>query len=380
VAPHEQRRTIQGDFQRIADTVAHGVSPSRAARIDSIWDRWCAFCATVNLDPYLRLIQDPVPALLLFAHRYRHGSIAPSGAPVGGRTVAEAVRAVGQTMALLGEADPRLTPSGQLDFRLQRLLACYTKDDPPPWRVQPVSPQLLAAAVTLCRRQHTPALDAAADMLILAFFFLLRPGEYSFTRNTTTPSPHARSTPFRLCDTHFAHDATRLPWDTSTEAQLRSSTYAALEFTMQKNGVRGERIGLSRSGDPSICPVATLATRVLSLRRAHAPPTTPLYTYYDRGQPRHITSTLLTRSLRAAVIHLQLPIAPTDISARSLRAGGATALFCANVDTIHIQLHGRWRSDEHLRYLHLQATPKTANFAALMWQEGHFAIHPNNNL
>jgi hypothetical protein len=162
-----------------------------------------------------------------------------------------------------------------------------------------------------------------------------------------------------------------------TLAKLPPITFVSLEFTNQKNGVKGERIGLSRSGDPIICPVTTLANRVIALRDAHAPPTTPLYTYYKNTKAHYITSTLLTKALRAAVIALTMPIDPRDISARSLRPGGATALFCANVDPVHIQLHGRWRSDEHLRYLHLQAIPKTANFAALMWNHGDFAILPN---
>jgi hypothetical protein len=214
-------------------------------------------------------------------------------------------------------------------------------------------------------------------MLIIAFFFLLRPGEYSHTaRASETTQPH-RSTPFRLCDIHLIRNNQTLSWTTSTIDELNSTTHAALEFSNQKNGIRGERIGLSNSGDPTICPVRALVRRVITLRTATAPPTTPIYTYFLNNRPRHITSTLLTETLRAAVLKLGLPLNPMDISARSLRPGGATALFCANVDPVHIQLHGRWRSDEYLRYLHLQAIPKTSNFAVLMWTHGDFAALPN---
>ena len=46
---------------------------------------------------------------------------------------------------------------------------------------------------------------------------------------------------------------------------------------------------------------------------------------------------------------------PADVSARSLRAAGAMALLCADVDSDRIRLLGRWQSDQMFRYLHVQA-------------------------
>ena len=53
------------------------------------------------------------------------------------------------------------------------------------------------------------------------------------------------------------------------------------------------------------------------------------------------------------------------------------ALLCANVDTDIIRLLGRWRSDEMLRYLHLQAEPIMRNFAPKMLSGGAFVLLPN---
>ena len=63
---------------------------------------------------------------------------------------------------------------------------------------------------------------------------------------------------------------------------------------------------------------------------------------------------------------------PNKISARALRAGGAMALLCANVDKHTIQLLGRWKSDKVLRYIHLQAYPQMSTFARLMITHGRF--------
>ena len=42
---------------------------------------------------------------------------------------------------------------------------------------------------------------------------------------------------------------------------------------------------------------------------------------------------------------VQPDITPDEVSAHSLRAGGAAALLCTNVDPNVIQLLGRWKSD-----------------------------------
>ena len=53
------------------------------------------------------------------------------------------------------------------------------------------------------------------------------------------------------------------------------------------------------------------------------------------------------------------------------------ALLCANVNTNIIRLLGRWRSDEMMRYLHLQAEPVMRHFARAMLQGGAFVLLPN---
>ncbi len=70
----------------------------------------------------------------------------------------------------------------------------------------------------------------------------------------------------------------------------------------------------------------------------------------------------------------------TDISAYSLRASGAMALLCTQVDTDVICLLGRWCSDEMLRYLHIQAEPVMRDFAARMLLNGNFVLTPNQDV
>ena len=205
-------------------------------------------------------------------------------------------------------------------------------------------------------------LRAVADMIIIAFFFLLRPGEY-----TDSPSD---TTPFTYANVQLFTGPLRLDLQSSTPAQLKAASSASLTFTTQKNGVENEVIKLGRSGDPFLCPTLALARRILHLRAANAPGHAPLGRVFTATGVQKVTPTLITKTLRDAVCFLgaDLGFLASEVSARSLRAAGATALLVANVDPDVIRLLGRWRSDEMLRYLHLSAEPVMRLFARQMLQ------------
>jgi hypothetical protein len=54
------------------------------------------------------------------------------------------------------------------------------------------------------------------------------------------------------------------------------------------------------------------------------------------------------------------------------------AFLCEDIDTDCIRLLGWWRSDEMLRYLHVQAFPLVQHLAPLMLQHGAFSFLPPN--
>jgi hypothetical protein len=206
-------------------------------------------------------------------------------------------------------------------------------------------------------------------MLLLGFYFMLRPGEYAHTKSKD-------ATPFRFKNVHLFTGRHRLNHFTTPVCRLAAATSVALEFDRQKNGVRGELITLSRSGHATICPVIAAIKRVTHLRTHNASPDTPLYAYWNTSEWASILSCDLTTALRTAATAMG-PLEASSISARSLRSAGAMALFCAGMDKMTIQLLGRWKSDELLRYLHAQAFPVTARCAQLMLQHGDFAMIPN---
>ena len=371
MAPNEAD-LFRSDFRLAQQDVKSGISTGRARSANSHWKIWQEFTDGLALDPFLETIEDKVPVLQVFARRLRTGVLSPSKHSLRARSVEDYVRSIGQAFRELGLNDPRLGPDLKQDHRLQRMWRCYTKQDPPPDRVKPVPIQVLRHIMTIAIASNDPVILATADMITLAFFFLLRPGEY-----TDSPSD---TKPFHLQDAQIFVGPQRLNIATATDAQLLSATFVSLTFTEQKNGVRGEVIGLSRSGNPNLCPVNALVRRVIHLRQHNAAPNTPLARVHNGTRWAKITPSLITNTLRNAVTYLSpasLGFLPSDVSARCLRAAGANALLCANIDTDIIRLLGRWRSDEMLRYLHLQAAPVMKNFARAMLSGGTFTLIPN---
>ena len=264
----------------------------------------------------------------------------------------------------MGADDPRLNSALKTDFRLARMYAAWKKEDPPANRVKPVPIAVIKRIAFIAER--LPAgerkLRAVADMIIIAFFFLLRPGEYTDSKSDTTP--------FTLADVQLFVGIRRLDLLTASDAELGLARAVSLTFTTQKNGVENEVIKMGLSGDPRVCAVKAVVRRVVDLRSHNAPPTTPLARVYTGGGRRHlsVTPALISTTLKQAVRYLgaDLGFLPSDVSARSLRAAGAMALLVAKVDPDIIQILGRWRSDEMFRYLHLSAEPIMKDFASKM--------------
>ena len=325
---------------------------------------WSSFCEQHHLDPYLSSTPDPVPWLQVFACHVRDGRLSASHQPVRSSTVADALNFVAQTFTVLGQADPRLAPhSTHLDFRLARLLRGYEKSDPPPIRVKPIPLSILHRASLLASTAGDPLSLATADMMWLAFFFLLRPGEYSASSST--------SPPFRQTDVQLWSGPTSVDPFTSPPSTLLRCTFVALTFDTQKNGIRAEQIGHGRTSHPVACPVLCVVRRLLYLRSLPATPSSFLCAV---GLPSaHITSLLRSACFAADTTS---GFHPSSITARSLRASGATALLNRQIDPNTIQLLGRWRSDSMLRYLHVQAHSVMQHFSSIMLDGGEFNVIP----
>ena len=130
----------------------------------------------MGFDPLLKTVEDKIPILQVFLRRVRFGRCAADKHQVKSRTAEEYIRSVAQTYLSLGAKDPRINDGeSDIDFRIRRMLNAYNKKDPPPNRVKPIPVQVIRRILLLAKNNPTDkALVMEADMIALAFFFLLR--------------------------------------------------------------------------------------------------------------------------------------------------------------------------------------------------------------
>jgi hypothetical protein len=315
--------------------------------MDNHWTRWDAFCVAHNIDPFLKTWADPVPIL----HGFGMDGCPPLKNPVKARTVEDTLSAVGQAHARLGAPDLRRDTFGGIDFRIQRQIKSYHKVDDPPRRVKPIPIIIIIVYVmsSALGRERNEGDLAIADMIKITFFFLLRPGEYT---GTTTDD-----TPFRLEDVALYVRDRRLDVMTASFVELDAATSVSYTFTTQKNGTRDEKLVQGLSGDSKCCPVTATARRIKYHRAKNSKQTVSIASYYRAHRRTNIKGKDITDTLRHAMTmnYHRTGIHLNNISARSLRAGGAMAMMCSKIDLNNIHMMGRWHSDAMMRYLHVQA-------------------------
>jgi integrase len=202
---------------------------------------------------------------------------------------------------------------------------------------------------------------AIADLLTIAFFFLLRPGEYTMP----TSKSRTRTVQFRRKDVRFFKQGNVLPHNTPL-AELRTADAVRLYLDNQKNGQRGSTMHhTARPG--AFCPVKALANRVHYLYTLVPLDDALPISLAAPGQ--HVSSSHITLAVRESVVLaglLNSGYNPTRVSAHSLRASGAMALRLNNVGEDLIKKLGRWSSSTWLTYIHAQISSLTAGLSERM--------------
>jgi hypothetical protein len=108
-------------------------------------------------------------------------------------------------------------------------------------------------------------------------------------------------------------------------------------------------------------------------------PEHPIASYYMTTQRTAIKPKDVTDILRQAMrisVH-RMGIRATDISARSLLAGGDMAMFFGKIYMNNIQLMDRWHNNAMMRYLHNQAQTVVGRFAGVMYNNDYYTFQPN---
>jgi hypothetical protein len=91
----------------------------------------------------------------------------------------------------------------------------------------------------------------------------------------------------------------------------------------------------------------------------------PIAYYYRAHLRTAIKVKYITDTPRNAITlnYHRTDIHMSEISARSLRAGGAMVMMCRKIDMNNIHMMGWWYSDTMMQYLHVQAQPSSSSSA-----------------
>ena len=204
-----------------------------------------------------------------------------------------------------GADDPFLNKYGKIDFRLARQALGWKKHDKPSVRVKPI-PVNIVMVVLMHALVHSPSMEkeAVANIVCIAFFYCMRPGEYT---GTTTDDQA-----FALDDVAVFIGSRRLDNEFCSDLELAAATHTTYCFTEHKNQHKGDVIAHATSGDMLCCPVkATIRQQMLlhrKERRKRSKPydgTVKLASYYNsKGVNIPVKNSQITKVLQLqATVH-----------------------------------------------------------------------------
>ncbi|KAL7458421.1 hypothetical protein ACHAWC_009998 [Mediolabrus comicus] len=360
--PAELKDSYEGDFRAADAAFFAGRLEATTKKRQTYWRHWVQYCLPVGVDPYLSHVttsfQSKARMLTGFAARVRAGFYG-RGREVKADTTSAAITAIGQAVSLEHGVDPtKEEASTKRLFPLQVMLDGWRKDEPPTTKKLPVEVDVPEYLAEEGRQAHASPLTAAiGDLILIAFYYLLRVGEYAVKSGRKKKEKQTQQ--FKVRDVTFFKRNNRgqlrqVPRHAQA-SELLSADSATLKLDNQKNGWKGVCVHHEANGDAYLCPVRALARRVVHIRQNTTDDSTFLSAYFINGVRYDINNKQVSEALKRAAAALDYPGCkgiPIDrVDTHSLRSGGANALSLAGYTDRQIQKMGRWRSATFLEYI-----------------------------
>ncbi len=353
-----------GEIQCLQDAAweAIGTATVDGPEWDCYWQVWTAHCALYHHPSNCTQASESITdKLLTFAVAVREGKYG-LGATVKVQSVKRALRNIAQKLILDGHPNPRkaLPAQQQLELPISWLLKSFQDSDPA------AEPKLALPVATISAISHNyrwnPHLDVVVDLVTVAFFYLLRVGEYT----SPAQARAKRTIPLQRSDICLWKNGILL-LHTAGFTTLFKVDSATICIANTKNGTKGAVIHHEAFRGP-ICPVAALARRVANLQSG-----TNMCTLYTVYHASGRISTVLDCDIGIVVWWgatydglMTKGYTFTRISSHSLRIGGAMAMKLSGASDSTIMRVGRWTSLTYLTYIHMQIRALTAGLAWCM--------------
>ena len=224
-----------------------------------------------------------------------------------------------------------------------------------------VPEQMARVANTDCA---SALIKAIGDLALIAFYFLLRVGEYTvkFQRCKKVKEivdAKKQTEQFRVKDVRFfANGEDGMPRQlhpSARDSELLTASSVTLRLGNQKNGWKNVCIHQEANGCAYFCAVRAAARRVIHIRSHTTSRDTLLSAYWEGGVRSDVNDNDIRVHLKAAAVTLNYEttrgISEDFVDTHSLRSGGANALHLAGYSDRQIMKMGRWKSKTFLEYI-----------------------------
>lgn len=355
---------------------ANGLVEATVKVKDKGWKDWTLFCQFDNVDPWLRNtnVKRRIKVFCAFAQWVREGN-AGMGNQVKYGSVSKALAAVGSKFELDGQPNPLYAKNvGKKEYwrQLKLQMLTYETEDPPPRPKLAVPVALAHHAYKYARTGRNPKTEATGDLVNIAFYYLLRVGEYTYDGKRQ----RKRTRQFRVRDiTFWAEDGTVIP-NTEPLEVLLTATEATMTISNQKNGTRGQVIHHEMPNNTEDSPLSSLAYRVAHIMAHTNNQDTPISAYFTKKHTmQHVYAGDINTFIKRAVKSLDLEkkgFVAKYVSSHSLRAGGAMAMRLNGILPDTIKKYGRWSSETWTMYIHEQISALATGVSSAMSNHIHF--------
>jgi hypothetical protein len=370
--PLKRQILLSRDIMSAWNAIENGVVDQTTKRREKYWAHWCEYTAAFNHEPYLRQANNMQKNIIItaFAARVRSGHYGQKHR-VTVQTVANALSSISKTIELAGEQSPVYETQGTYKLPVARLVEGFRREDPPPVAQLAVPIAVPETCFDIGYATNTNTSKAIGDLALIAFFYLLRVGEYTKPRTIIRNNKRIRATrtiQFHIKDVGFFKNNKVLPRNSPLEILLQADS-ATLKITNQKNGRMGQTIH-HESFDTKYSPVKALARRVHHVLSNGGNNDNLICDVATKpNEWIQITPINMLQAIRGAGQALNLKnsgIDPDLIGVHSLRAGGAMALKLSGEADTTIKKMGRWSSLTFLEYIHNQIAHLSHNLATKM--------------
>lgn len=240
------------------------------------------------------------------------------------------------------------------------MLEGFKRNDPPRQWGLAIPLLVIKHLQTQAKASKSQQKKSTAGLCTIAFYYLLRVGEYTYN----SPSKWSQTIAFCTSNVWFWEKDKILPLSLSKKQLLKRTTRRTLTIDNQKNGGQAASVTHNRIDRDLTCPIVATINWVKQ-KLDNAPSnsqwlsTLTLGMYFKQPSSKGLQpmASAINWAIKHAVVELGLDkkgLTPNLISSHSLQAGGAMAMHLNGISSITIQKMGHWSSTTWLDYIHIQ--------------------------